>query len=99
MLSFDPEAGHEQTGNRPALVLSPNTYNAKVGLALLCPITNRLKGYPFEVSIPTGLKITGVILSDQVESSDWRMRNARYADKVSRQVVNEVVAKLQTLLA
>jgi len=67
-IDMQPQAGHEQSGRRPAIVLSPKTYNGKVGLALLCPITNLIKGYPFEVVIPSGLKITGVVLSDQVKA-------------------------------
>jgi len=74
-LEFDPQAGHEQAGRRPALVISPKDYNAKVGLALVCPITSKIKGYPFEVVLPPGL-ITGAVLSDQVSSLDWRVRNA-----------------------
>jgi len=74
-LNFDPQAGHEQAGKRPAVVLSPRAYNQKVGLALFCPITNQRKGYPFEVNIPEGLEIGGVILSDQIKSLDWRSRD------------------------
>jgi len=81
-----------------AIVLSPKAYNSKVGLALLCPITNQVKGYPFEVMIPSGLKITGVVLSDQVKSLDWKMRNAELWDKVPETVVLEIFKKLETLL-
>jgi mRNA interferase MazF len=75
-ITFNPQAGHEQAGYRPAVVLSPKTYNGKVGLALLCPITSQIKGYPFEVEVPEGLSVNGVILSDQVKSLDWKARNA-----------------------
>src|SRR5215813_14686908 len=75
-VTLDPQAGHEQAGRRPALVLSPAAYNRRVGLALLCPITNQIKGYPFEVLIPQGLKVTGAVLSDQVKSLDWKARKA-----------------------
>jgi mRNA interferase MazF len=75
-LSFNPQTGHEQAGRRPALVLSPASYNGKVGLAIFCPITNQIKGYPFEVVIPSGLKVTGAVLSDQVKSLDWHARRA-----------------------
>ncbi len=75
-ISFNPQAGHEQAGRRPAIVLSPKAYNRKVGLAIFCPITNQAKGYPFEVSLPEGVGVTGVILSDQVKSLDWRIRKA-----------------------
>ena len=77
-INFNPQAGHEQAGRRPAIVLSPQSYNGKVGLCLLCPITNQTKGYPFEVLIPAGLGVTGVILSDQGKSLDWRVRNAEF---------------------
>ncbi len=73
-LAFDPQTGHEQSGRRPALVLSPKAYNAKTNLALFCPVTSRIKGYPFEVNLPTDGKITGAILSDQIKSLDWKMR-------------------------
>ena len=71
-LSFDPQSGHEQAGHRPALVLSPELYNRKTGLAVFCPVSSQEKGYPFEVKIPPGHKISGVILSDQVKSLDWK---------------------------
>lgn len=71
-IDFNPQAGHEQAGRRPALVLSPARYNTKVGLLLLCPVTTQIKGYPFESNIPQGLKVTGTILSDQVKSLDWK---------------------------
>lgn len=74
-LSFEPQAGHEQMGRRPAVVLSPAVYNAKVGLALFCPITSQVKGFPLEVVIPEGLAVSGVVLSDQVKSLDWRARH------------------------
>ncbi len=75
-ITLNPQAGHEQAGRRPALVLSPETYNGKTGLAILCPVTNQIKGYPFEVLIPAGLPVAGAILSDQVKTLDWRARNA-----------------------
>src|SRR5512143_1514622 len=78
-ITLNPQAGHEQSGRRPAVVLSPGTYNGKVGLALLCPLTSQIKGYPFEVVLPTGLPISGVILSDQLKSLDWRAREAELA--------------------
>ena len=98
-LSFNPQAGHEQAGRRPALVLSPRAYNAKVGLALCCPITGRVKGYPFEVSVPPGLAVTGVVLSDQVKSLDWRARRAELASRLPLPAVGQVLAKLGTLLS
>src|SRR5947207_9506817 len=77
-ITLNPHAGHEQAGRRPALVLSPQNYNGVVGLALFCPVTNQVKGYPFEVAIPEGLAVTGVILADQVRSLDWRVRMAEF---------------------
>lgn len=71
-LQFDPQAGHEQAGHRPALVVSPKAYNGRVGLALFCPVTSRVKGYPFEVQFPAGGKFEGAVLADQVKSLDWR---------------------------
>jgi len=97
-ITFNPQAGHEQAGRRPALVLSPASYNGKVGLAILCPITSQVKGYPFEVTIPSGLKVGGVVLSDQVKNLDWRFRRAELNCKFPRETVAEVIDKLATLL-
>jgi len=97
-LNFNPQAGHEQAGRRPALVISPAAYNGKVGLALFCPITSQVKGYPFEVNIPAGLNARGVILSDQVKSLDWRMRQAEPLGRVPRRIMEQVLQKLQVLL-
>jgi mRNA interferase MazF len=97
-LTFQPQAGREQSGRRPALVLSPAAYNGKVGLALLCPITSHAKGYPFEVRVPEGAGVTGVVLADRVKSLDWRARDLAFIAKAPRGVVAEVVAKLATLL-
>jgi len=95
---MNPQAGHEQAGRRPAIVLSPIAYNKKVGLALFCPITNQIKGYPFEVIIPEGLNVTGVILSDQVKSLDWRVRQVEFFGKIHEPITAEVLKKLNTLL-
>jgi len=97
-LQFDPQAGHEQRGRSPALVVSPHAYNAKVGLALLCPVTSRVKGYPFEVSLPEGGEVSGVVLADQVKSLDWRVRQAERIGAASASVVAEVLARIHTLL-
>ena len=96
-LQFDPQAGHEQAGLRPALVVSPKSYSRTVGLALFCPITNQVKGYPFEVVLPAGLKVTGAVLADQVKSLDWRARNARRIGSAPAEVVEIVVAKIASL--
>jgi len=97
-ITLDPQAGHEQAGRRPALVLSPSAYNGRVGLALLCPITSQVKGYPFEVPLPAGLPVEGVVGADQVKSLDWRARKATRIGDVPEEVVTQVVSRLQTLL-
>ncbi len=97
-ISLSPQAGHEHAGRRPALVLSPKMYNGKVGLAVFCPITNQEKGYPFEVKIPDGLDVSGVILADQVKSLDWHARNADFMCDLPDRTVMEVLQKLNTLL-
>jgi mRNA interferase MazF len=98
-ITLDPQAGHEQAGRRPALVLSPSAYNGRVGLALFCPITNQVKGYPFEVPLPAGSPVSGVVGADQVKSLDWRARQAARIGAVSEEVVAQVLQRLQTLLA
>ncbi len=97
-MSFDPRAGREQAGRRPALVVSPERYNRKVGLALFCPITSHKKGYPFEVAIPEGLDISGVILSDQVKSLDWKAGKTRFGRKLPPGVFRQAAGKLSALL-
>lgn len=97
-LDFNPQAGHEQAGRRPAVVLSPRAYNDKSSLAVVCPITSQVKGYPFEVAVPKGLPIAGVILADHLKSLDWRERRAERAGKVSKQVLEEVLNRLAPLL-
>ena len=98
-VDFDPQAGREQAGRRPAVVLTPESYNDRVGLAVLCPITNRVKGYPFEVAIPEGMEITGVILSDQVKSLDWRRRNARVVLRLPASIIEAVLENVRALLS
>lgn len=97
-LTFDPQAGHEQAGRRPALILSPKAYNSKTSLALICPITNQVKGYPFEVTLPNG-SVNGVILADQVRSLDWTARRAEKISSVTDEVLSEVLAKLSALIS
>ncbi len=97
-ITLDPQAGHEQAGRRPALVLSPAAYNGRVSLALLCPITNQVKGYPFEVNVPAGLRVGGVVLADQVKSLDWQARKAARICAIPEEVVAEVLRRLQVLL-
>ena len=98
-ITLNPQAGHEQAGRRPAVILSPSAYNGKVGLAILCPITNQIKGYPFEVVLPSGLAVTGAILSDQVKSLDWRARNASFICSLPPPTITEVLQKLTTLVS
>lgn len=97
-ITLDPQAGHEQAGRRPALVLSPLAYNEKVGLALFCPITSQVKGYPFEVALPAMPSIRGVVLADQVKNLDWRARKASRICRVSQDVVGQVLRRLNALL-
>lgn len=97
-ISMDPQAGHEQAGRRPALVLSPAAYNRKTGLALLCPITSQVKGYPFEVPLPPGLPVKGVALADQVKSLDWRARNVTKFSRVPAEVLVRVLERLVALM-
>ena len=97
-LEFDPQAGHEQAGRRPALVLSPAAYNAKTSMMVCCPITNQIKDYPFEVAIHGNPNVTGAILSDQVKNLDWRARNARHKGRVSDDELAETLGKIRALL-
>lgn len=97
-LNFTPQAGHEQAGRRPALVISPAAYNGKAGLALLCPITNQVKGYPFEVQLPGDLPVSGAVLTDQVKSLDWKIRRAERLCVVPGTAVVEALDKLMPLL-
>ena len=97
-LDFNPQTGHEQMGKRPAIVISPAKYNEKTSLAMLCPITIQIKGYPFEVKIPENDNISGVILSDQVKSLDWKARNAEFIIKSPEKVIQEVLKKLNLLI-
>ena len=97
-VSMNPQAGHEQAGRRPAVVLSPARYNGKVGLAILCPITSQVKGYPFEVRLPKGLPVEGVILADQAKSLDWKARQAELVCRLPAETVHEALLKLGALL-
>jgi len=97
-LEFDPQAGHEQRGRRPALVVSPQAYNSRIGLALFCPVTSQVKGYPFEVALPGSGKVSGVILADQLKSLDWAARQVQRIEPAPPDVVDEVLAKILTLL-
>ncbi len=98
-LTFDPQAGHEQRSRRPALILSPRLYNAKARLAIACPITSHVKGYPFEVELPAAGTITGVVLADHVKNLDWEARRVVFEAKAPSEVLTEVKARLRALLA
>ena len=97
-LQFNPQADHEEAGRRPALVISLKEYNRKVGLALFCPVTSQVKGYPFEVLLPSGLAASGAVLSDQVRSLDWRVRKAERLCIAPEGVVEEVLGKILALV-
>lgn len=97
-LTFMPQAGHEQAGRRPAVVVSPRAYNQRVMLALVCPVTSQAKGYPFEVALPAGAKLSGVVLADQVKCLDWRARKAEFVGRLPARTLHEVTQKLWTLI-
>ena len=97
-LQFNPQVGHEQAGHRPALVLSPASYNRRSGLMLCCPMTSQRKGYPFEVVIEVDTDHESVVLADQVKSLDWKVRKAVKKGTASIDVIAETLSKLQTLL-
>jgi mRNA interferase MazF len=97
-MTLDPRIGHEQSGRRPAVILSPSSYNGRVGLCIGCPITRQAKGYPFEVVIPPNLPITGVVLCDQAKSLDWQARNATLICSLPDTVVSDIRHKLLTLI-
>ena len=97
-LTFQPKAGHEQSGRRPALVVSPAAYNGKTGLALVCPVTSKVKGYPFEVPIGKEICVRGVVLADQLKSLDWQAREVEYIHCVPRSTMSEVIAKIRVLV-
>ncbi|WP_121640673.1 type II toxin-antitoxin system PemK/MazF family toxin [Virgibacillus sp. Bac330] len=97
LLNISPQSGHEQAGYRPALVLSPKTFNG-ASFLMACPITSKEKGYPFEVKIPDGLNINGVILTDQLRSLDWRARGLKIVDRAPTETVEECIDLISTIL-
>ncbi|MBF0606238.1 MAG: endoribonuclease MazF [Candidatus Magnetobacterium sp. LHC-1] len=97
-LSFDPRLGHEQAGRRPAFVISPKVYNEKAELALFCPITNRIKGYPFEVLISGTEAVKGAVLADQIKSLDWQTRQADYICRLPEEVTCDIINKILLLI-
>jgi mRNA interferase MazF len=97
-ITLNPQAGYEQSGRRPAVVLSPASYNGKTGLAVMCPVTAQIKGYPFEVVLPDGLTVTGAVLSDQVKSLDWRERQASFVAVLPPAIMSRILGRLDALL-
>jgi len=97
-LNFDPQAGHEQAGHRPAVVLSPKAYNSRTGLCLVVPVTNQSKGYPFELALPAGCATTGVVLCDQVRNLDWKARQATLKETAGQDFAREIIARLLPLV-
>lgn len=97
-LDFDPQAGHEQAGRRPAFVLSPELYNRKTSLLLACPVTSQVKGYPFEVPLGGGLPVKGVILADQIKSLDWKVRRAQFSARTPPSVIDNVLSLVLPLI-
>jgi mRNA interferase MazF len=97
-LQFAPQVGHEQSGRRPAVVVSPKAYNQKVGLCLCCPVTSRVKGYPFEVGLPEAIGVSGVVLCDQLKSLDWKARKADWIGTLPAREVSEIQGKILTLI-
>lgn len=97
-IDMNPQSGREQSGHRPAIVVSPAAYNGKVGLALCCPVTSRVKGYPFEVKLPESEAVSGVVLADQVRSLDWRARRAEFAGRLPPAVIEEILARIGALV-
>lgn len=97
-ITFDPQAGHEQAGRRPAVVLSDTDYNTRSGLVIVCPITSRVKNYRYEVAVPAGGQTTGVVLADQIKSMDWRARRADFIERANDDLLLQILAKLGTII-
>ncbi len=97
-LDFTPHAGTEPAGRRPALVVSPQEYNIATGLMFACPVTNQVKGSPFEVAVPEESRITGVVLSNQLRSVDWLARNAEFHGRCPEETILDVLARIEAIL-
>jgi len=97
-VDFSPQVGHEQSGSRPAIVISHQKYNDVVGLMLVCPITSKIKNYPFEVTLQSSCTTKGVILSDQIKSLDWRARGVKFIEKVNKTTQDEILSKQLVIL-
>lgn len=98
-LNFNPQSGHEQAGHRPAIILSPKSFNAVTHLAVVCPITRQIKGYPFEVKLPEGLKVEGAILTDHIKSVDWKSRNMKVVGKAPPSIVEVCIKRIHTFIS
>lgn len=99
VIDVNPHIGHEQAGNRPAIVLSPQAFNSQTGFTVICPITRQTKGYPFEVKLPEGLGIDGYVLTDQVKNLDWKARNLKIKGQATEEVIKECMDKIHTFLS
>jgi mRNA interferase MazF len=97
-INFSPQQGHEQAGRRPAIVISPKRYNERLKLALFCPVTSKVKGYPFEVQLPEDTKVQGVVLCDQIKSLDWQARKIKFIEALPNDTLEEILSKAITLL-
>ena len=97
-IDLDPAAGHEQSGRRPAIVLSPRSYNAAAGLCVICPITSRVRNYPFEAILPDDGNVRGVVLADQPRSISWEQRPIKHAGRAPDALLTEVRERLAALL-
>ena len=97
-LTFDPQSGHEQKGRRPAFVVSKDLFNRRTGLAIVCPVTNTDRGYPFHVPVPAGCKLTGFIMVEQVKSVDYRSRKAKRIEQVNEELLEEVLSILDACI-
>lgn len=97
-INFNPQAGHEQAGNRPGIVLSPKAFNEATGFVAICPITNTVRGWGYEVKLPDGLAFQGVILTDQVKNLDWKARNLQIKGQAPAEIVSDCLAKIHTFL-
>lgn len=97
-INFNPQSGHEQAGHRPGIVLSPKSFNEVTGFAAVCPITNTVRGWGYEVQLPEGLDFQGVILTDQVKCLDWKARNLQVKSQAPEDIVEDCLAKIATFL-
>lgn len=96
-MDLNPQAGREQSGRRPVVVLSLASYNQRAGLAVVCPVTSRAKGYPYEEAVPEGAPVVGVVLGDHVKSLDWRARRAEFIGRLSSEFVSSILFKVQSI--